>query len=78
MLRREQWESRAGTSGYYGSAFGTDASVGPNNQSKRPRPIDPDMCFIMMISCGGGSYFGRLEFDQKGFCQQVYVLMVGF
>ncbi len=43
----------------------------------RQSTVDPDTCFMMM-NYGGRRYFGRLEFDQKGFCQQVYVLMVGF
>ena len=29
----------------------------------------------MMMNYGGRRYFGRLEFDQKGFCQQVCDLL---
>jgi hypothetical protein len=36
--------------------------------------IDPNVCFLTM-SHNGGSYVGRLEFEQQDFCQQLCELL---
>ena len=50
-----------------GSNFHPTGEIGML-ENIRQSAVDPDKCFIMM-SYGGSRYFGRLQFDQKGFCQ---------
>lgn len=56
-----------------GSNFHPTGEIGML-ENIRQSAVDPDKCFLMM-SYGGSRYFGRLQFDQKGFCQQVCDLL---